>query len=171
MPVSPEFRDHVLEMLEPLGPVIAKSMFGGVGLYLEGTMFALITRSDVLYMRTDDGNRGEFEAAGMGPFVPFEDGRMVMPYHEVPPDLLGDADRLGARNRPQAAGRAARRRPNLLKGPERPHAQCACGCSRPCEPSMIRPGRRNTLARVRKNRTSSLLTYSERCRWASRMRA
>jgi len=107
MPVSPDFRNHVLEMLEPLGPVTAKSMFGGVGLYLDGTMFALITRSDVLYMRTDDGNRGEFEAAGMGPFVPFEDGRMVMPYHEIPPDVMEDAEAMSAWGR--AAWEAARR--------------------------------------------------------------
>jgi len=105
--ISPEFREHVLEMLEPLGAVTARSMFGGGGLYLDGTMFALITRSDVLYLRTDDGNREDFEAAGMGPFVPFEDGRMMMPYHEVPPGVLEDADRLSAWCR--AAWEAARR--------------------------------------------------------------
>jgi len=122
MLLSPEFRDHVLETLEPLGTVTAKSMFGGVGLYLDGTMFALITRSDVLYMRTDDANRGDFEAAGMGPFVPFEDGRMVMPYHEVPPDLLDDAEQLSAWGR--AAWEAARRAKSAL-GRKKGHSKKA----------------------------------------------
>ena len=42
MSVSPEFRTHVLDLLSGLGPVTAKSMFGGAGLYLDGAMFALI---------------------------------------------------------------------------------------------------------------------------------
>lgn len=89
-----EFRDHVLELLEPLGPVSARSMFGGVGIYLDGTMFALITRSEVLYFRTDDVNRSSYEDAGTGPFIPFADGRMTMPYHEVPAEVMEDGDAL-----------------------------------------------------------------------------
>jgi DNA transformation protein len=42
MAASPGFRDHILELLAALGPVIARAMFGGYGLYLDGRMFALI---------------------------------------------------------------------------------------------------------------------------------
>ncbi len=92
MAIGSEFRDYVLEMLEAFGPVTAKAMFGGAGLYLDGAMFALITRNDVLYFRTDEANRGDFEAAGMGPFVPFADRPYPMPYHEVPAEVMEDPD-------------------------------------------------------------------------------
>ncbi len=93
MAISSEYRDHVLEMLAALGHVTARRMFGGAGIYLDGTIFGLIA-GDVLYFKVDDGNREDFEDAGMGPFVPFEDGRMQMPYWEVPADLLEDPDEL-----------------------------------------------------------------------------
>ena len=92
MAVSPEFLAHVLDLLAPLGPVTARRMFGGAGLYRRGVMFALITRADVLYFRTDAANRDDYAAAGMGPFVPFADGRMTMPYHEAPAALMEDAE-------------------------------------------------------------------------------
>ena len=107
MAVSPEFRAYVLDLLGPLGRVGARSMFGGAGLYLDGTMFGLMTRRDVLYFRTDADNRGDFEAAGMGPFVPFEDGRMTMPYHEAPAHVMEDAEEMCAWAR--RAWEAARR--------------------------------------------------------------
>lgn len=95
MPISPEFRDHVLDLLAPLGAVRARGMFGGAGLYLGDTMFALIA-DDVLYFKTDAANAGDYEALGMGPFKPFDDKPMIMPYHEVPPDVMEDSDTLCA---------------------------------------------------------------------------
>lgn len=92
MAFSPELRDHILELLEPLGAVTARSMFGGAGFFLEGTMFALLTRADVLYLRSDDETRGEFEAAGMDPFRPRAGKSFVMPYHEAPPEAMEDPD-------------------------------------------------------------------------------
>jgi DNA transformation protein len=67
MAVSPELRDYILDLLNGLGGVTARSMFGGIGLYRDGVMFGLTTRNDVLYFRTGDGNRGQYEAAGMVP--------------------------------------------------------------------------------------------------------
>ena len=84
MAISPEFRDHVLDLLEPLGAVTARAMFGGAGIFMDGRMFALISK-DVLYFKVDDENRGEYEAAGMEPF-----GRM--PYFQVPIDVMEDPD-------------------------------------------------------------------------------
>jgi DNA transformation protein len=95
MPISPEFRDHVLDLLAPLGAIRARAMFGGAGIYLGETMFALIA-DDVLYFKTDASNAGDYEALGMGPFKPFDDKPIVMPYHEVPPDVMEDSDTLCA---------------------------------------------------------------------------
>ena len=113
MAISPEYRDYVLELLDPLGRAQARPMFGGTGLFRDGLMFGLITRRDILYFKTDDENRGEYEAAGMGPFMPYENRPTVMPYHEVPADLLEDADDFAewARRAFAAAIRARDRKP------------------------------------------------------------
>ena len=86
MASSPEFRDHVLDLLAPLGAVTARAMFGGAGIFRDGRMFALISK-DVLYFKADHVNRGEYEAAGMESF-----GRM--PYFQVPIDIMEDTDEI-----------------------------------------------------------------------------
>ena len=94
MPSTPAFRDRVLSRLLAFGPVQARAMFGGYGLYLDGGMFALVS-ADTLYLKADGRNRAAFEAAGMGAFRPRVGGRrMTMPYYETPPELLEDGDAL-----------------------------------------------------------------------------
>jgi DNA transformation protein len=92
MPVTPEYREFVLEQLGRVAPVTSRAMFGGVGVYSNGFFFALLD-DDTVYLKVDDTNRPDFEAAGMGPFRPFE-GAASMQYYELPADLLEDADRL-----------------------------------------------------------------------------
>jgi DNA transformation protein len=109
MAVTPEYRDFVLEQLGRVVPVASRAMFGGVGIYADGMIFGLMD-DDTTYLKVDDGNRGAFEAAGMGPFRPFGDSH-AMQYYELPAELLEDADAL----RPWVAGaldaaRAARRK-------------------------------------------------------------
>lgn len=94
MSVSAEYRTYVLEQLARVGPVSARNMFGGVGIYSAGTMFALMD-DDTLYLKVDDTNRADFEAIGSGPFRPFGDER-AMQYYELPADLLEDVDALRA---------------------------------------------------------------------------
>lgn len=94
MPVAPEYREFVLEQIGRVAPAVtSRSMFGGVGIYSGGLFFALIA-GETLYLKVDDGNRGDFEAIGMGAFRPFDDEKHVMNYDELPDDLLEDADRL-----------------------------------------------------------------------------
>jgi DNA transformation protein len=83
----------VLDQLQPLGPVSAKRMFGGAGLYLGAEFFGLIA-DDVLYLKVDDSNRRDFEAAGMGPFKPFGQKSYAMQYYQVPVEVLEDRDAL-----------------------------------------------------------------------------
>ncbi len=45
------FVAHVLDLLRPLGGVVARRMFGAYGLFRRGVMFALID-DDVLYLRS-----------------------------------------------------------------------------------------------------------------------
>lgn len=106
MAVSSDYRDYVLELLEPLGGVTYRSMFGGVGLYQNGLFFALIAE-DAVYLKVDDLNRADFEAAGCEPFRPFG-GDKPMSYWSAPLEALEDPDALAAwaRKGTEAAARA-----------------------------------------------------------------
>lgn len=96
MPVSDTFRSYALEQLDrAIGPVRARSMFGGVGLYAGDHFFALIA-DDTLYLKTDDSTRAAYETRGMGPFQPFGDKGSAMRYHELPADVLESPDELRA---------------------------------------------------------------------------
>lgn len=94
MPASAEFADFVIDCLAPLGGVRARRMFGGYGVFHDDRMFALIF-DDELYLRTDDGNRPDFEALDLHAFVYEQRGRPVrLPYHQAPPEALDDPDTL-----------------------------------------------------------------------------
>ncbi len=104
-----EFVTHVLDLLEALGPVSARRMFGGYGIYLDQLMFALVAR-DTLYLKVDDESRGEFEAAGLEPFRYTKKGKSYqMSYHAAPEDALEDTELLRdwARKAVDAAMRTA----------------------------------------------------------------
>ena len=91
MPVSENYLQYTIDLLKVLGPVSAKRMFGGAGLYLDGSFFALIA-DDVLYFKVDDANKADYLNAGTGPFKPFDS--YAMSYFEVPADVLEDDDLL-----------------------------------------------------------------------------
>jgi DNA transformation protein and related proteins len=88
--VTDAFRAFVLDQLEELGDVAAKSMFGGVGLYCGGVFFGIIAR-DVLYLKVGDANRRDYVRAGMKPFKPYPDRSGTMQYYAVPVEVLESA--------------------------------------------------------------------------------
>ena len=95
MPLRPEFRDYVVDLLAGLGEVKIKLMFGGAGVYFKDQMFALLA-DERIYLKANDETRGAFEAEGSKPFV-FESkaGETIMTsYVEVPSRLLDDTDEL-----------------------------------------------------------------------------
>jgi DNA transformation protein len=96
MPVSDEFIDYVIDQLAAWADVSVRKMFGGAGLYCDGIMFGLIA-DDIAYLKVDDSNREDFVKAGSSPFNPFPDKvkTTVMPYYEVPADILENKDLLG----------------------------------------------------------------------------
>ena len=92
---TPEFVAHVIECLRGLGPVEAKRMFGGWGLYHQSAFFALIVR-DTLYLKTDERNRAEFDARGLEPFTFEKRGEtIVTSYRAAPEEALEDVRVMG----------------------------------------------------------------------------
>ncbi len=96
MTTSLEFKEYLFDQFAAFGPVQIRGMFGGSGVYADGVMFALVA-DDVLYLKIDDGNRGDFEARGMKPFTyrhKNNSGPVAMPYWEAPADVLENPDDL-----------------------------------------------------------------------------
>ena len=89
------FVAKILKLLTPLGPVEARRMFSGHGLYLEGTIFAVIFER-TLFLKADETTKGSFEKRGYGP-ITYEGRRgqeVIFPYWEAPKELLKDGKAL-----------------------------------------------------------------------------
>jgi DNA transformation protein len=91
MPSS--FQEHLAELFARLDGVVFRRMFGGLGIFRDGLMFALVA-GDVLYMKVDDTTQGAYAAEGSGPFV--YDGMRgkttAMPYWRIPERLLEEPE-------------------------------------------------------------------------------
>ena len=94
MAVTNEYKSYILDLVSHIDGVAHRHMFGGVGLFLGGVMFGIITRDDNFYLRTDDLTKGDFESAGSLPLKPRKNNPMIMSYHEVPAYVLEDQDEL-----------------------------------------------------------------------------
>jgi len=86
MSASDAFIELLKDCLAALGPVRAKRMFSGAGLFAEDVMFALVV-DDTLYLKADSETQRAFEAEGLAPFSYNRSGRMVsLAYWRAPGD-------------------------------------------------------------------------------------
>lgn len=124
--MTPDFKLYVQELFEPFGRVGVKSFFGGGGIYLGETMFAMIANGDTIYLKTDESTRPDFLAEGSEEFVwknpksgmVWESGYFTLPAH-----LFDDGEELArwsgkalAVAQKAKAGRPAKRRSNAPAG-------------------------------------------------------
>lgn len=89
------YADYVLDLLFPLGGIVAKKMFGGVGFYKDGIFFALIAEG-ILYFKVDDVMQSTYKKYDSKPFS-YEgknNKKIVMSYWEVPVDILEHQEKL-----------------------------------------------------------------------------
>lgn len=75
--------EELVAVIEPLGGVTARAMFGGHGIFRDGAMFAIVDSEGRLYLRADASTASTFEAAGSTQHA-------RMPYWEVPDDIRDD---------------------------------------------------------------------------------
>ena len=96
MPVQPGYFEYVLEQLAALPALRPNRMFGGIGLYSDGIFFGLID-DDTLFFKTNDSNIAPYRERNMPRFMPFPDRpEAVLGYHQVPADVIEDAQTLVA---------------------------------------------------------------------------
>lgn len=93
MSVSASYLTFVLGQLDGLPKVVTKRMFGGVGIYSDGTFFAVID-NDTLFFKVDGTLARRYRDKGMPPFAPIPGAAPMMAYYQVPPDVLEDGQLL-----------------------------------------------------------------------------
>ncbi len=107
MAISTHQLEYLIEMLAGAGPVTARRMFGGAGLYADGIMFALVA-GDVLYFKADTESESRYREEGMTPFTYEGRGKTVeLSYWRAPEWLYDEPDEMTVWA--QAALAAARR--------------------------------------------------------------
>lgn len=83
------FQGLLEDLFATVGSVSFRRMFGGAGIFRDGTMFALIL-DDVLYLKADESTRPQFEAEGCEPFRYEVRGRIVTTSYWRLPERMFD---------------------------------------------------------------------------------
>ena len=120
MSVSDSYLSFVLEQLDGVPRIVTRRMFGGVGIYSDGTFFAVID-NDTLFFKVDETLAKRYRDKGMPPFAPIPGAKPMMGYYQVPPDVLEDATALvGWAKDSISLARTPSRRPKVQqpKGPK-----------------------------------------------------
>lgn len=126
MPESTGFIEFAIDLLSLLGPVRARAMFGGHGLYCADVMIGLVD-DDEVFLKTDDLTKARFIEAGCRQWVyPSKNGPMKMSYYRPPDDAHEDSEAmlpwarlaLEAARRSQAAKRKSPPRRKVKKKAE-----------------------------------------------------
>lgn len=118
-PVTDPFVLHACEMLSGVGPCVAKRMFGGWGISVDGMNIAIIAW-DTLFLKTCAETEAQWVVAGGRPFVFEAKGKSTRLHYFTPPDEALESPEL---MRPWArlalaaavAARAPRRRQSAQK--------------------------------------------------------
>lgn len=99
MAVSDEQIEMALDLLSGVGPVTTRKMFGGVGFYADGTIFAVLMSDGTLRLKGAGEMADAFDTEGWERWTYTRDGSdkaTAMPYWRVPDALLDDADETSA---------------------------------------------------------------------------
>jgi DNA transformation protein and related proteins len=91
--------ESIRDLFAPFGPVTMKRMFGGAGLWSEGSMFGLVF-DGAIFLKVDETSIPDFEREGSRPFVytraksPGRVGRASLSYWRLPERLYDDPEEL-----------------------------------------------------------------------------
>ncbi|MGK6354545.1 TfoX/Sxy family protein [Sphingomonas sp. DT-207] len=92
MAADPALIDWVAEALEPIGTVTHRRMMGGATLYLDGTIFAIVSMGE-LWFKADAESDAVWDAARCDRFTVEMRGRLAsMNYRRAPADVYDDPD-------------------------------------------------------------------------------
>ena len=120
--------ETIRDLFGDFGPVDIRRMFGGIGVFADGLMIALVTSDDVFYLKADDATIPAFEQEGLGPFsYATKNGEHTLTSYWRMPDRLYDDPEELARWARDAHAVALRKAATAAK----PHARTAKRALRP----------------------------------------
>jgi DNA transformation protein len=94
MSTKSSLASHVTEQLTFLGRISNRSIFGGVGIFIDERLLGIVMR-DVLYLHTDISNREDYTSRGMAQFKPYPNAfDLTTDHHQVPDDIVNDPEQL-----------------------------------------------------------------------------
>lgn len=94
MQVKSNLANYVEEQLAFLGRISAKSIFGGVGIFVDERLLGIVME-DKLYLHTDASNLREYQSRGMQQFKPYPNAfDLTTDHHQVPTEVLDDPEEL-----------------------------------------------------------------------------
>src|SRR4029078_6489004 len=94
MRVRSDLANYVEEQLAFLGRISTKSIFGGIGIFVDERLLGIVM-DDKLYLHTDATNLAVYQARGMQQFKPYPNALdLTTDHHEVPPEIVDDPAQL-----------------------------------------------------------------------------
>ena len=94
MRVKSSLASYVAEQLAPLGRISSRAIFGGVGVFIDDRLLAIVM-GEKLYLHTDKSNLDDYVARGMQQFKPYPNAfDLTTDHHEVPQEIVNDAEQL-----------------------------------------------------------------------------
>jgi DNA transformation protein len=94
MRVKSELASYVEEQLAFLGRISAKSIFGGIGIFVDERLLGIVME-DKLYLHTDASNLRAYQDRGMPQFKPYPNAfDLTTDHHQVPADIVDDPAQL-----------------------------------------------------------------------------
>jgi DNA transformation protein len=96
MRVKSELASYVEEQLAFLGRLSTKSIFGGIGIFVDERLLGIVM-DDKLYLHTDASNLRAYQDRGMPQFKPYPNAfDLTTDHHQVPAEVIDDAGQLKA---------------------------------------------------------------------------
>ncbi len=83
---------HIHDLFAPLGDITSRKMMGGLSIYCDGVIFAILDQDATLYLKAKDGFAQEMAKAGAQQFESAK-GR-TMCYWTLPDNALDDPDEI-----------------------------------------------------------------------------
>ena len=87
-----EYVSYITDLMQTIGPVTAKRMFGGHGIFLEGLMFGIVV-DDVLYFKADRDTKNLYSKRGLEAFKYCKQGKEItLSYYQAPEEVFDNID-------------------------------------------------------------------------------
>ncbi|WP_299041306.1 TfoX/Sxy family protein [uncultured Tateyamaria sp.] len=98
MAISEEEIDHILDLFSGVNDLSTRKMFGGIGVYSSGTIFAVMMRDGRLMLKGRGDMIARLDALGMKRWTYQRPGKSetAMPYWILPESALEDSEEASA---------------------------------------------------------------------------